>query len=110
MIAMLSRLNSNVSIQAELDIEVNRLAFHLSVNDGEAIILVNRWKDTLALAHHLGTDSKSFKRTFAALDTELKRIDITVYLRTRSIAILGSKANPTYSFLIKNLAPIFALK
>ena len=110
MIALLRKLNSNVSIQAELDIEVNRLAFHLSVNNGEAYVLVDRWKDTFALAHHLGPDSKSFKRTFAALDAELKRIDITVYLRTRNVPILGSKANPTYFFLIKNLAPIFALK
>jgi hypothetical protein len=110
MLTLLSKLNSNVSIQAELDIEVNRLAFHLSVNNGEALVLVDRWKDTLSLAHHLGTDSKSFKHTFAALDTELKRIDITVYLRTRSVPILGSKANPAYFFLIKNLAPIFALK
>ncbi len=107
MIALLNRLDSNVSIQAELDIEVNHTAFHLSVKDGEAIVLVDRWKDTFALAHHLGSDSKSFKRTYTALDTELKRIDITVYLRTRSVPILGSKANATYAFLIKNLAPVF---
>ncbi|MBT8345986.1 MAG: hypothetical protein KJO28_06745 [Desulfofustis sp.] len=109
MIALLRRLNSNVSIQAELDIEVDRESFHLSVNDGEAIVLVDRWKDTIALAHHVGADSKSFKRTFAALDTELKRINITVYLRTRNVPVLGPKANPAYSFLIKNLAPVFVL-
>ena len=107
MIALLSRLKNNIAIQAELDIEVNRKAFHLSVKDGEAIVHVDRWKDTLALAQHLGSDSKSFKLTYAALDTELKRIDITVYLRTRNVPILGSKANSAYSFLIKNLAPIF---
>ena len=110
MIALLSRLKSNISIHAELNIEVNSLAFHLSVDDRDAIVLVDRWKDTLTLAPHLGPDSSSFRRTYAALDAELKRIGITVYLRTRNVPILGPKANPAYAFLIKNLAPIFALK
>jgi hypothetical protein len=107
MIALLSRLKNNIAIQAELDIEVNRKPFHLSIDDGEAIFYTDRWKDALVLAQHLGLDSKSFKRSYEALDNELKRIDITVYLRTRRVPILGSKASSTYSFLIKNLAPIF---
>lgn len=110
MITLLRKLNSSVSIHAELDIEVNRSAFHLSVEGKEAILLVDRWKDTLFLAHHLGDDSKIFKRTLAALDNELRRLDITVYVRTRSIAVLGSKANPIYAFLIKNVVPFFSYR
>ncbi len=108
MIGLLRKLNNSVSIKAELDIEVNHLAFHLNIDDKEAFVLVDRWKDTLILAHHLGADSKSFKRTFDALDTELKRLDITVYVRTRSVAVLGPKANQVYAYLIKYLAPVFA--
>lgn len=108
MIGLLRKLNNSVSIQAELDIEVNHLAFHLNIDDKEAFVLVDRWKDTLILAHLLGADSKSFKRTFEALDTELKRLDITVYVRTRSVAVLGPKANQFYAYLIKYLAPVFA--
>lgn len=108
MITLLRKLDSSVTIQAELDIEVNRLAFHLSVEDKEAIVLVDRWKDTLILAQHLGADSKSFKSTFAALDTELKRLDITLCIRTRSVAVLGTKANPVYASLIKNIVPVLS--
>lgn len=107
MIALLRKLDSSVSIQADLDIEVNRLTFHLNIGDNEAFVLVDRWKDAVILAQYLSADSKAFKRTFAALDTELKRLDITVYVRTSRVAVLGPKANPVLALLIKNLVPIF---
>lgn len=106
MIALLKKLDNTVSIDAELNIEVNNLTFNLNVNNNAALVLVDRWKDVLILAKYIGADSKSFKRTFFALDTELKRLDITVFVRKRSIAVLGSKANPFYAFLIKNLVPV----
>ena len=110
MISLLSRLNSSVSIEAELDIEVNKLAFHLSVADNAAILSVDRWKDALSLAKHVATDSISYKRMLAALDSELKRINITVYMRNRNIAVIGPKANPVYAFIIKKFIPLFIVK
>ena len=106
MIALLSKLDSTVSIEAELNIEVNNFAFNLNVDKNSAMVLVDRWKDVLILAKYLGEDSKSFKHKFGALDTELKRLDITVFVRKRSIAVLGPKANPIYATLIKNLVPV----
>jgi hypothetical protein len=105
MIALLRKLDSSVKIAAELDIEVDRLPFHVSVEDGEALVLVDRWRDTLVLARHLSSGSQSFKHTFTALDSELRRLGITVCVRRRGVAVLGPKASPLYGSLAKHLVP-----
>ena len=59
MISLLSRLDRSVSIEAELDIELNKVAFHLSVADNSAILSIDRWKDALSLAKNFATDSSN---------------------------------------------------
>lgn len=108
MIALLRKLDSSVKIQAELEIEVESLMFYLSVNDKEALVKVDRWRDALVLLHHLHSPQKSIKQTFAALDEELKRLGITIYIRRRSVAVMGLKANPLFGFMIKSIIPFFS--
>ena len=105
MIALLKKLDRKISIMADLDIEVNNLAFHFKVENQEAVILFDRWKDGLALTKHFAAAPESLKNTLKELDTELKRLDLTLSLRKPGVAVLGSRANPLYAFLVKNIFP-----
>lgn len=105
MITLLKKLDRKIAIMADLDIEVNNLAFHFKVENQEAVILFDRWKDGLALTKHFAADPESLKNTLKELDTELKRLDLTLSLRKPGLAVLGSRANPLYAFLVKNIFP-----
>lgn len=106
MIALLRRLDKNVSIKAELDVEVDSLPFHFKIEENVALIEFAHWRDGLALSKAFTIDSGSLKKNVRELDDELKRLDITIAIRKPGLAVLGSRANPFYGFLLKNLLPV----
>jgi hypothetical protein len=93
-------MNRGTHIDAQLDIEVDMLAFHVFIDGDSAVISFGSFSDAYVLYKmfagylHQANDKELCKNF-------LRNLNITIYLQNRHAGIIGPNASPVLSRLFK---------
>lgn len=93
-------MNRETHIDAQLDIEVDMLAFHVLIDGDSAVISTGSFSDAFILykmfagCMHQANDKELYKRI-------IRNLNVTIYLQNRHVGIAGPNASPVMSRLFK---------
>lgn len=93
-------LNREFQISGQVDIEVNGIAFHLSVDGDSAILSFDSFSDALRLHRSFAlftSHANDNKQIYADIK---EKLNMTVYLQSRIFGIIGPKANTVLSRIL----------
>jgi hypothetical protein len=93
-------MNRGTHIDAQLDIEVDMLAFHVLIDGDSAVISFGSFSDAIVFYKmfagyiHQANDKELYKSI-------LRNLNITLYLQNRHVGIMGPNASPVMSRLFQ---------
>lgn len=93
-------LNRNFQINGQIDIEVNGIAFHLSVDGDSAILSFDSFLDAFRLHRSFAlfiSNANDKEQIYADIK---EKLNLTVYLQSRIFGIIGPKANTVISRIL----------
>ena len=92
--SFLGRLNNDTSINADLRIEVDQAAFSLVTRNKKLLVIVKEFSDMQLLAKRANKMLFSHTNKLERFEAALHRMNLTVYVQTQFLPVLGPKANP----------------
>ena len=97
---MINRLGSHTSYNANLDVEMNEVPFHVSAKGDAAIISFDRLSDAWKILSNLIPVSKHRGNSVEMFNDVMKKIGLTIYIQNHHFGVLGPQANPVYRKLL----------
>ncbi|MGB3211066.1 MAG: hypothetical protein WBB19_10210 [Desulforhopalus sp.] len=89
----LEALDRRISVSIAMDIEMDRIPFHLTAEGDSAVISFNTFSDALLLLKKFKTLSSRNNEQVVMLQRMLSRLGVTVCYQNRHFAFTGPKAN-----------------
>ena len=97
---MIQRLGSQTSYRGSLDIEMNKVPFHVSANGDSAVISFERISDALKVLRNFIPVSKHRRNSVEMFSNILNKLSFTIYIQNHHFGVLGPRANPVYRMLL----------
>lgn len=91
---ILSNLGRDIEFTADMQVEVDQVAFSLIVGNEKIVVMFDKLSDFRLLANSASIQYLKDKHVFQNLEAVLHRMNLTVYVQNRFLSILGPKANP----------------
>lgn len=95
--------HSGTQIEAQMDIELNEIAFHIVVDGDSAVVSFDSFSDALHLCKMFAGFLSKAKDKSGFYNSILSNLNTTVYLQNRHLGIVGPNANPLTSKFFKML-------
>jgi hypothetical protein len=92
--SILNRLGRGTKITADLQVEVDQVAFSVFAENEKIVVRFNKISDMRLLANKVSRIRLGNKHSFHTLEAVLDRINLTVYVQNRFLRVLGPNANP----------------
>jgi len=93
-------MNRGTYVDAQLDIEIDMLAFHVLIDGDSAVISFGSFSDAFIL-YKMFAENMNQANDKELYNSILGNLNITVYLQNRHIGIMGTNASPVMSRLFK---------
>lgn len=90
---ILNRLGKNTMIAADMQIEVDQVAFDVFAENDYVLITLNKYSDVRCLARKTLLPILRDEVDFKTLEAVLDRMNITVFVQNKFLGIMGPKAN-----------------
>jgi len=97
---MIQRLGSQTSYRGSLDIEMNKVPFHVSAKGDSAVISFERLSDALKVLRNFIPVSKHRRNSVEMFSNILNKLSFTIYIQNHHFGVLGPRANPVYRMLL----------
>jgi hypothetical protein len=91
---ILSKLGRNTEFTADMQVEVDQVAFSLVAGNEKIVVRFDNLSDARLLANSASRQYLKDKHVLQNLEAVLIRMNLTVYVQNRFLSILGPKANP----------------
>lgn len=91
---VLNRLGRGTKITADMQVEVDQVAFSLFAENEKIVIRFDKISDVRLLANKVSRLRLGNKHIFQTLEAVLDRMNLTVYVQNRFLRVLGPNANP----------------
>lgn len=95
--------NSGTHIEAQMDIALNEIAFHIVVNGDSAVVSFDSFSDALQLCKMFAGLLSEAKDKRGIYNSILSNLNTTIYLQNRHFGIAGPNAKPLTSKFFKML-------
>ncbi|MFN2354921.1 MAG: hypothetical protein ABR512_10410 [Desulfopila sp.] len=90
--AMISQTGKIPFLMTSLDINFDHVPFHLDINKNKATVFFDKWSDGLALFRKIKEFADLHYVTPADIEELLATLNITIYLQSRHLAVIGPQA------------------
>jgi hypothetical protein len=100
---LISHLPSELSIEADLDVEMNQIPLRLTATSGSAVISFTGLMDAYHALRNLKRGMHISKDTLNQINDKMAEMELTIYLQNQHFGILGQKSSAVYRRLFTSL-------
>jgi hypothetical protein len=90
--AMIKKTGKIPSLLSSIDINFSNVPFHIDITENKATVIFDKWSDGIALFRKIKNFGDLHHVTPADIKELLATLNITIYLQSRHLAVIGPQA------------------
>lgn len=98
---ILGRLRETTDLTADMQIEVDQVAFNVTAETNSVLIKVKRLNDARLLVKKVFLPLLTDSAKMESLEKVLERMNVTVYAQNRYLGLIGPRANPILHWALR---------
>lgn len=98
---ILGRLGDTTDLSADMQIEVDQVAFNVTAETDSVLIKVKRLTDARLLVKKVFLPLLTDSAKMEFFEKVLERMNVTVYVQNRYLGLIGPRANPILHWALR---------